>query len=149
MKKAFTLIEAIVTISILGILIGLSSLSLVNFSKGSSMQSGQSLVLGALRQAQSNSAANIGDKPWGVHFDNSKAIIYQDSGSGFNSSDPTNQVKIMPTGVGITYNFGRPAEIAFEKGKVTTLQGGTVTLTATTGNTSSQLTINSEGRIDY
>ena len=149
MRKAFTLIEAIIVISILLLLAGLSSLSLVNFGKGSTLQSGQGLVLGVLRQAQSRSAADIGDKPWGVHFESARAVLFQDSGSGYNSSDPNNQVKIMPTGVGITYNFGGPSDILFEKGLVTTLNGGTITLTATTGNTTSQITVNTEGRIDY
>ncbi|MDO8686633.1 MAG: prepilin-type N-terminal cleavage/methylation domain-containing protein [Candidatus Berkelbacteria bacterium] len=148
MKKGFTLIEALITIAIIAILAGLSSLSIVNFGKSSDIEGGRTTVVQALRQAQSNSMANLDQKTWGVHFESSKVIIFADTGGVFNPADTNNQVKLMPKGVNIAFDFGGGVDLLFEKGKASTLTPGTITLSST-GNTTPEVTINSEGMIDY
>ncbi len=150
MKKGFTLIEAIIVISIITLLVGLTSLSMVNFGKSSEIDSGRTMVVQALREAQSNSLANLGDNPWGVHFEVDKVVIFQDTGTGYNPADSANnRVKLMPKGVSLTPNLtGATLSLFFNKGKGTTLISGDITLTST-ATTNAVITINNEGRIDY
>lgn len=148
MKKAFTLIEAVIVISILGLLAGLSSLSLVNFGKGSELENARTVVASSLRTAQSNSLANLGDNPWGVHFESDKVVIFQDAGSGFDLNDSTNQTKTLPKGTTVSVNFGGPSDLIFEQNSSSTLTPGTVTLSST-ANTNEEIVINAEGMIDY
>ena len=150
MKRAFTLIEAIIVISVITLLVGLTSLSMVNFGKSSEIDSGRTLVVQSLREAQSNSLANLGDNPWGVHFEVDKAVIFQDTGTGYNQNDSANnRTKLMPKGVILTPTLtGGTVNLFFDKGKGTTLVTGEITLTST-ANTNAVITINNEGRIDY
>lgn len=149
MRKAFTLIEAIIVISVITLLVGLTSLSMVNFGKSSEIDSGRTMVMQSLREAQSNSLANLGDNPWGVHFEVDKVVIFQDTGTGYNPSDSANLVKLMPKGISLAPNLtGGTANLFFDKGKGTTIVTGEITLTST-ATTNAIITINNEGRIDY
>jgi prepilin-type N-terminal cleavage/methylation domain-containing protein len=148
MHKGFTLIEALITIAIIAVLAGMSTLGIVNFGKSSDIEGGRTTVVQALRQAQSNSLADLDQKTWGVHFENNKVTIFPDSGSGFDSAEKNNQVKLMPTGVSIAFEFGGGVDLMFDKGKASTLSPGTITLSSS-ANTTAEITINSEGMIDY
>jgi prepilin-type N-terminal cleavage/methylation domain-containing protein len=150
MRRAFTLIELLIVIGVMGLLVGLSSLSLVSFGKGSELDSGRTTVVQALREAQSDSLANLGNNPWGVHFETNKVVIYQDTGSGYNPADiANNRTKLFPKGVVASWNLtGGTNYLLFDKGLGTTLNNGSITISST-ANTTATITINSEGMIDY
>jgi len=150
MRKAFTLIEILIVVGVMALLVGLSSLSLVSFGKGSELDSARTTVVQALREAQSNSLANLGNTSWGIHFEENKVVIFQDIGSGYNPGDSTNnRTKVMPKGVIIAWNLtGGTDYLMFDKGLGTTLNNGTATITST-ANTTATITINKEGMIDF
>jgi len=148
MSKSFSLIEVLVIIAVIAILVGLSSLNLVSFGRASEVDAGRVEVVQALREAQSNSMANLGANPWGVHFESAKVVIFQDGGAGFDPNDSqNNRVKIMPKGISLSWIFtGGGDNLMFEKGTGQTLNSGTVTVS---GNTSIEIKINKEGMIDW
>ena len=148
--EGFTLIEVLIVIGVMALLVGLSSLSLVSFGKGSELDSARTSVVQALRESQSNSLANLGNNPWGVHFEANKVVIFQDTGSGYNPGDSVNnRTKVMPKGVTISWSLtGGTDYLMFDKGLGTTLNNGTVTITST-ANTTATVTINKEGMIDF
>jgi len=154
MHRAFTLIEVLIVVGVMALLVGLSSLSLVSFGKGSELESARTSVVQALRESQSNSLANLGNTSWAVHFETNfetnKVVIFQNTGSGYNPGDSVNnRTKVMPKGVAIAWNLtGGTDYLMFDKGLGTTLNNGTITITST-ANTTATITINSEGMIDF
>lgn len=143
MKSAFTLIEALIVVSILTILAGVASLSLVSYSKTVDSDNSRGTIISALRQAESNSMANVGGKPWGIHLENSKLTIFNDS--VFNPADLTNQVKALSS-ANLSWNLGgNSQDIIFEQGKSTTANYGIININS---NNPSQVVINSEGMIE-
>jgi type II secretory pathway pseudopilin PulG len=144
--RAFTLIEVIIVLSVMMVLVGLASLSVVSFGKGSDVEGGRAAATQAIREAQSNSFANLGDVSWGVHFDSNKVVLYSFSNGGYNPSDPANHTIILPEEITFNADFGGSANAIFNKGKTTLVNGGI--LEVVSPNRTIQININSEGMID-
>lgn len=143
MQKAFSLIEAVIVLAVLMLLVGLSSLSMVSFGKSAEIDSGRAVATQAIREAQSNSLANLGDTAWGVHFDSQKAVVF--AGESYNSADAANRYKVLPANLQMAADFGGP-DLFFNKGKNSVTSAGTVTITGE--GKSMTITVNSEGMIE-
>lgn len=144
--RAFTLIEVIIVLSVMMILVGLASLSVVSFGKGSDVEAGKAAAVQAIREAQSSSFANLGDASWGVHFDSNRVVIFSFTSGGYNPSDTSNKVSILPEDITFTADFSGSTNLIFDKGKTTLISGGTVQVASP--NRTIQVNINNEGMID-
>ncbi len=147
MKRAYTLIELLIVISVLMILVGLSSLSIVSFGKASDVGISLQVVKSGFLEARSNSISDLDDKPWGVHLEGGKAIVYPDSGAGYNPSDPSNMTKLLSSNTLMTWTIEGGDDVLFTKRTAKTTNTGTITFTGSSpgGKT---ITINSEGLIE-
>lgn len=141
-KKGFTLIEMLITISILMVILGLAALNLTSFGKGTSVEGSRTQVKEALRQAESNSISNLSDTAWAVHLEANRVVIF--NGAAFNLNDSYNQVKILPSGANLSWNLaGGGSDIFFDKSKTSTIDTGTINI-----NSGNAIKINSEGMIE-
>lgn len=146
MHKAFTLIEALVVIAILAVVASFASVNLISFGKNANQDNSKVVVEQALRQAQSNSMANINDVSWGLHLAADQAVIF--SGSSFNPADSQNQVKLLSSGSTLNWTLdGGGDDILFDQGKSSTNDFGQITINSG-ANSNSTVTINSEGMIE-
>ena len=66
---AFTLMELVLVIAILGIIAGLGMGSYANFLRQGSLDSAANEIVATLRKAQTNSQASSDGYGWAVHFD--------------------------------------------------------------------------------
>ena len=84
-KKGFSLIEIIISISILAIMSSSAFIWFVNYQRQTELDSASKIITSALRDAQSRSISGRDNKKWGVLFDrgNNKFILFRDEGSGY------------------------------------------------------------------
>lgn len=146
--KGYTLIEVIIVVGVLAILTGLASLSLVSFGQAGDIETAQTIVGGALKEAQANSMADIDDKSWGVHLETNRVVIFSDSGSGYVANASTNSVRVLPNKTSLSWNLtggGDSLEFSVRTGQP--INPGTITLSGAAAKTQS-LTINAQGMIE-
>ena len=146
MKKGLTLIELIITISILAILTGLITYNFLSFSKNIHLESGGQEVISLLRFAQSQALAAIDDSNWGIHLETRKITVFK--GDSFNPSDPSNKKYSLQGDTSLTaINLNPPGTIdtIFEKNKGYTQNWGSLTYSCQ--NTAKIIYIEENGRI--
>ncbi len=146
--KGYTLIEVIIVVGVLAIMTGLASLSLVSFGQAGDIETAQTMVLGALKEAQANSEAQIDDKLWGVHLETGRVVIFADSGSGYAANAKENSVRVLPNKTNLSWNLtdgGDSLEFSIRSGKP--INPGMITLSGTAAKTQ-ELTINAQGMIE-
>lgn len=78
-RKGFSLLEIITAIAIVFVLsvVGLSALS--NYNKKQSLKANADMVLSVLSEARSKTTASEGNSRYGVHFEESKAILFRET----------------------------------------------------------------------
>jgi len=141
MKNAYTLIELLIVIGILAVLTGLSSLSLVSYSKSADIGTSKTIVMQTLLQARGNSMADVDDKTWGVHLETNRVILF--SGASYNPNDGTNQVKPISGGTSINTSL---SDVIFAKRTGATANTGDITITGQSSNAVT-IMINEQGNI--
>jgi len=84
-KKGFSLIEIIISISILAIISSSVFAWFTGYQRQAELDSASKIIISALRDAQSRSTSGKDDKKWGVLFDsgNNKLTLFRDEGSGY------------------------------------------------------------------
>lgn len=84
-KKGFSLIEIIISISILAIISSSVFVWFISYQRQTELDSASKIIIGALRDAQSRSTSGKDNRKWGIFFDdsNNKFILFKDEGSGY------------------------------------------------------------------
>ena len=84
-RKGFSLIEIIISISILAIISSSAFVWFINYQRQTELDSVSKIIISVLRDAQSRSTSGTDNKKWGVLFDNSnnKLILFRDEGFGY------------------------------------------------------------------
>ena len=84
-RKGFSLIEIIISISILAIISSSAFVWFVSYQRQTELDSVSKIIISVLRDAQSRSTSGTDNKKWGVLFDNSnnKLILFRDEGFGY------------------------------------------------------------------
>lgn len=81
--RGFTLVEIIVSLSIISLLAGMTFYSYKNLQVNNDFFYSQQIIIKALRRAQFSSQAVYHDDAWGVHLNGQQVIIFK--GSDFNN----------------------------------------------------------------
>lgn len=76
-KKGFTLMEVLLTISIVVVIAGVGAGFYLNYAKNVELKSTANTLVSDLRQAQSKSMTGNGGLKWGVHFVNGDSDYYE------------------------------------------------------------------------
>ena len=84
-KKGFSLIEILISISILAVISSSAFIWFVSYQRQTELDSASKIIRSALRDAQSRSISGKDNKKWGVLFDsgNNKFVLFRDEGSGY------------------------------------------------------------------
>jgi prepilin-type N-terminal cleavage/methylation domain-containing protein len=142
LASAFTLIEVLVVIALLGVVASFSVLMGTDALARATAHSERDLVVTLLEGARARSLANIDETPHGLHIDASSYIVFM--GSAYSAGDPDNESTPKDSAVTVS----GPTDIIFDplSGNVGTGEG---TLLFADGTSEASIDINEQGRIDW
>jgi len=130
--KAFTLIEILFVISILGILLAIALPNLNSLRSNQILNSTTVDVVSAINKASSQTLASLDSSSYGVHFASDRVVIYK--GTVYDVNDLDNQVvEIDPPATISVIGLGGYTSIYFERLTGAPSIHGTVTIGLTSG----------------
>lgn len=142
-REGFTLIEVLLSVAIIGMLVGISLPVYESFSRRNDLDVTAQGVVSLLRRAESYSRAVKTDAVWSVEIQTSSATLFQ--GASFASRNTAyDETVAIPSSVapsGLT-------EVQFSKLSAAPNTTGTVTLLSNTNDTR-VIAINAEGMVSY
>ena len=143
-RQGFTLLEVLLTMSIIGILAGASLPIYQRFQVRNDLDVAVMTVAQSLRRAQVSAQAVVGDAPWGVSVQSDSIVLFRGASYAARDSafDETFGVPSSITASGMT-------EVAFSKFAGLPQTTGTLTLTAASVGEARTVTVNAKGMVDY
>lgn len=140
--RGFTLVEMLLSVSIITLLVGLSVPVYATFVGRNDLDVTRQSLVEALRRAQTYARAVEGDSTWGVAILSSQAVLFK--GASYATRDAAFD-EIIPMEGNVTNSGG---EIVFSKLSGTPNASASTTLTQTTTNDSRTVTINAKGMVE-
>lgn len=127
-KKAFTLVELIVSIGIISLILAVVVPSISNSRNTRFLIQANQDILTALNKARSNAISSVGGDSHGVYIESNKVTVFE--GSAYNQLDSKNQVTLLDKNIEInSFSLnGGGASIVFAKLSGSTNQYGTINL---------------------
>jgi len=148
-NKGFTLVEIIIALGLMSIVVALGLFASFDLFRGSSLASERDVIVSILQRARSESLNNINQTRHGVHFTgvkpNLKYVLFECNPAPQCSSYTPSSADATTTS---SYGFSitTPADIIFAQLTGTSTDA---TITMADGRSTSTITINSEGRINW
>lgn len=143
MTRGFTLLEVLISMTIIGMLTGLSLPVYESFVRRNDLDLTAQGIANMLRRAETFARAVNGDTAWSVEIQATTVTLFQGTSfAGRNSAfDETLSVpaSITPGGLG---------EVQFTKFTAAPNVTGNITLVSTTNDTRT-ITVNAKGMVDY
>ncbi len=96
-QRGFTLIEVLLSIALIAILTGTTSIVYFSLLGRNSLDIAAWTTAQTIRRAQVLSQANAGNSGWGVHTQTGSVTLFK--GSTYNSSDASNEVANIETNI--------------------------------------------------
>jgi len=148
-KKGFTIIELILSMTLLGILIGMFFLYNQSSQLRADLSSQTSNIVHYLRLIQSSAASGLNDADHGIHLEDNSYTVF--IGSSYNEAAPDNFVIDLPPTLEIeNINLhGGGDDIIFTRPNGETTKYGTFSMASTSLNESFTITITDLGTINY
>ncbi|MEK7106808.1 MAG: prepilin-type N-terminal cleavage/methylation domain-containing protein [Patescibacteria group bacterium] len=141
--SGFTLVELMLTITLVTVLAGLSIPLYQSFQVKNATDIAANTLAQTFRRAQIISRASDGDTSWGVKAQNGSIVLFK--GASYSGRDTTfDEIFNLPS----TITPSGATEIVYTKFTGIPQATGTITLTASTGDIRT-LTINSKGTVTY
>jgi prepilin-type N-terminal cleavage/methylation domain-containing protein len=143
MMRGFTLIEMMLSVSIIAMLSALSLPVYASFQARNDLDIATQSIAESLRRAQVYSRGMQNDSQWGVEVQSTAATLFK--GGVFASRDATyDEATTIPT----TITVGGVSEILFTKLTGMPATTGNITLSNANGDTRT-VTINAKGMVSY
>lgn len=139
----FSLIELLLSVTIIGILVGLSLPVYNSFAVRNDLDLTGQQVVGALRRAQTYAMGMQSDSAWSVRVEATTVTLFK--GTVFGSRDTNYDETISVPG---SVTVGGLSEVQFSKLTAAPNTTGSITLTSN-ANDSRTITVNAKGRIEY
>ena len=126
--KGFTLLEILVAIAIIVLVTTLLGYVLSSFGESNKLTEADLGVIGMLRDARARTMASKSSSNYGVHFETTKAVLFQ--GNIYDQGNALNESYVLPSGTEISAITltGGATEVVFTRLYGTTTASGTVTL---------------------
>lgn len=146
-REGFTLLEFLITVSIIFILALMGIAALSNYRKSAAIGEGREKILTALASARAKTLGSEANASYGIHFEETRVVMFR--GGPYLPSDPENKETILPPGVTIrAVALGGGADVVFERLTGKALAAGTVMLTAAGAPQDITITIYSSGAFE-
>lgn len=143
MNRGFTLIEMLLSVSVIAILAGMSVPVYQSFQTRNDLDIATTTIGSSLRRAEVLAQAVDGDVPSGVHIGTGSVILFK--GASYVLRDPDFDevfevpASIIPSGI---------SEVVFSKFTGVPDTSGTITLTSN-NNETRNISINEKGMVDF
>ena len=146
-NKGFTALELVVSVAIIMVVSAGALISFINSRNLRDLATSGQNILSLLRQAQARSLAGENNSPWGVHFDQTQAVLYQ--GPVYAGSATTETHRLPARIEIININLaGGGGEVLFKKLDGTTDQSGTIEVRVQeSASQTLPITINPSGKV--
>jgi len=138
----FTLIEVLVSISIIAILAGISVPAYKVLQEKNNLETAKITITSALRRAQVLAQASKDDSEWGLHIEAGQGTIFR--GADYSSRDIQSDENFS---LSLQVAFSGLSDIIFSKLFGFPQTNGAITLT--NANETKDITINQKGLIDF
>lgn len=87
-KKGFTLIEILIVLAILILIVAIVLPRFADIRETQALKNASEISIATLDKARSQSISSLDSSTYGVHFEESKMVLFK--GSSYSSSDPDN-----------------------------------------------------------
>lgn len=141
-QRGFTLVEMLLSVSIITLLVGLSVPVYATFVGRNDLDVARQGVVESLRRAQTYARAVEGDSTWGVSILSNRAVVFK--GASYAARDTAFDENII-FGGGVSSTAG---EVVFAKLSGTPNTVGGITLTQTSTNDTRTVNINAKGTVE-
>lgn len=142
-KRGFTFVEVLISLGIIGLLVGLAIPFYQTFYLSSQLDNTTSELVQTLRDAQQKAMASESGQAFGVRLEQRRFILFREF---YNPSDSYNEITNLPNTVWISSGVGQ--NIVFNQLKGTTSNLISITIKSS-GNRSRNISIiNQMGKID-
>ncbi len=141
-QAGFTLIEALLSVAIIGILAGVSLPVYLSFQNRNDLDLAAQSIAETLRRAETYSRGVQGDAQWGVAIRPTYITLFK--GTSYAARIASYDEN---TSLPATVTVGGLSDIPFTKWSGAPTSTGTITLTSTAGSRS--VVINAKGMVDY
>lgn len=141
--QGFTFVELLLVITILGLIVGLAVPFYQSFQVTSQLDNSTQEIVQALRRAQSQAMASEAYIAHGVHFEQSRYILFR--GTTFSPADPFNETVDLPPTVIISAMS--TADVQFSRVQGVAGQAASLTVSTTNGE-SNGITISVAGVVN-
>ncbi|MDO8530543.1 MAG: type II secretion system protein [bacterium] len=153
-STGFTLIEVLIAVGILAIILSLGLFISFDFYRGYSFRAEKSVIVSVLQKARNQALNNISQARHGVRFENSPALRYIIfEGSTYDQNSASNIIINASYGISITNPAPLPFDVIFDQLNGNCISSncssGPLAITVSDGVKSYDITINSEGRINW
>lgn len=139
----FTLVELLVTIGLLGLLIGLTTISLISVQRRVTLSSTITTLISDLKEQQTKAmtgdTGGVSKNSYGIYFDTNRYILFR--GASYSSADPSNFAVDLAN-----IDFANPGtSIVFARISGEIAAASNITLTDITNNQQKTIQINRYG----
>lgn len=143
-ERGFSLIEMLLSVTIIGVLVGLSLPVYRSFQSSNDLDLTTQSVAEMLRRAQIYARGMKSDSQWGVRVVAGNAVLFK--GASYASRDATfdETMTIAPA-----VSVGGLTDILFTKLTAAPSTTGNITLTDTNINDTRTITLNAKGMVSY
>jgi len=125
--EGFTLLETVFGIAIIIMIFSVLTMAFLSFRSSSQLSETHSQIVSILRDARSRTMASVGNTAYGVHFEESKAVLFQ--GGIYDALSPTNETYLLPASLIISsISLGGPQDVVFQRLNGFASASGTVTV---------------------
>lgn len=125
--KGLTLIEILVSLSVILIVAGLLISALASFRENNLLTEAQSNIIGMLRDARSRTLGSVGNSAYGIHFEAAKAVLFK--GESYDALDPANEAYNLPSILQVSdVSLGGLSDVVFSRLTGVASSFGTVTI---------------------
>lgn len=142
-QRGFTLVEMLLSVSIITLLVGMSVPVYATFVGRNDLEVTRQGIVESLRRAQTYARAVKGDGTWGVAVISGKAVVFK--GASYAARDAAFDENII---INSTITTSGLSEVVFTKLSGAPSTTGTATLTQTTSNDSRTVSINAKGMVE-
>ena len=142
-QRGFSLIELLLSVSIIGLLAGMTWPVYQSFQKRNDLDATTQSITDALRRAASYARSGNGDSAWSVRIQSDSAILYR--GATYASR---NTAFDEPTSISSAFTVAGMTDISFAKLTALPSATGSVILTADSNNIRT-IAINEKGMVSY
>lgn len=143
-QRGFTLLEVLLSVSIITILVGMSLPLYQTFQVRNDLDITAEAIASSLRRAQVYARGVNGDAQWGVEVQSTAVTLFR--GAVFASRDPTYD---EPTSIPASMSVSGLTEVLFSKLTGAPSTTGNIVLTTTNTNDTRTININAEGMVSY